>query len=245
MEERAFYLSSRLRGGCNQDFPGRVLWSMKRFLRVSGWILMFLFATLIAAASLRFFFISPEKASDPALGEKFARHLPLLLTHVTGGIVALFLGPWQFWGGLRRRYPAFHRWLGRVYLLGILAGGLAGLGMAVIAFGGLPSQLGFGGLAVLWLVTGAFALQTIRQGKVRAHREWMIRNYALTFAAVTLRLWLPFLLWQGLEFPVAYPMIAWLCWVPNLVVAEVYLWSARGRGRQGTEVLPLQPAPLP
>lgn len=201
---------------------------------------MLLLATVVAVVSLRYFLIPPQKAAHPALGEKFARHLPLFLTHVTGGIVALFLGPWQFWGGLRRRYPAFHRWLGRIYLLGILAGGLAGLGMAVIAFGGLPSQIGFGGLAVAWLVTGVFALRTIRQGKVREHREWMIRNYALTLGAVTLRLWLPLLLSQGVPFPVAYPIIAWLSWVPNLVVAEVYLWA---KGRKEAAVLPLRPAP--
>jgi uncharacterized membrane protein len=212
-----------------------------RFLRISGWLLMLLLATIVAVVSLRFFVIPPQKATDPALGEKFARHLPLLLTHVTGGIVALFLGPWQFWGGLRRRYPAFHRWLGRIYLLGILVGGLAGLGMAVIAFGGLPSQLGFGGLAVAWLASGFLAYRTIRQGKVREHREWMIRNYALTLGAVTLRLWLPLLLSLGLEFPVAYPMIAWLSWVPNLVVAEVYLWGrGRKRGREPIAAAPVQ-----
>jgi uncharacterized membrane protein len=203
---------------------------MKRFLRISGWLLMLLLALGIALVSTRYFFISPEKAAEPALGPKFARHLPLLLTHVTGGSVALVLGPWLFWGRFRNRFLAFHRWLGRLYLLGIFAGGLAGLAMAAIAFGGLPSQLGFGGLAVAWLATGVLALQRIRQGNVRAHREWMIRSYALTLAAVTLRLWLPLLLSFGLEFPVAYPMIAWLSWVPNLVVAEVYLW---GKGRAG------------
>lgn len=195
-----------------------------RFLRISGWLLMLLLATFVAVVSLRYFLIPPEKA-NPFLGEKFARHLPLLLTHVAGSVVALLLGPWQFWGTLRKRYPAVHRFLGRVYLLGVLFGGLSGFGMALIAFGGLPSQIGFGGLAVAWLASGVPAYRTIRQGKVREHREWMIRNYALTLGAVTLRLWLPLLLSQDIPFPVAYPIIAWLSWVPNLVVAEMYLWG--------------------
>lgn len=202
---------------------------------------MLLLATVVAVVSLRYFLIPPEKAAAPVLGEKFARHLPLLLTHVAGAVVALLLGPWQFWGRLRKRYPAVHRWMGRVYLLGILAGGIAGFGMALIAFGGLPSQIGFGGLAVAWLASGFLAYRTIRQGKVQEHREWMIRNYALTLAAVTLRLWLPLLLSQGIPFPVAYPVIAWLCWVPNVVVAEVYLWGrGRKRGREPIAAAPVQ-----
>jgi hypothetical protein len=48
----------------------------------------------------------------------------------------------------------------------------------------------------------------------------MIRSYALCLAAVTLRLWLPVGLAQGVRFEVMYPLVAWLCWVPNLMLAE-------------------------
>jgi hypothetical protein len=49
----------------------------------------------------------------------------------------------------------------------------------------------------------------------------MIRNFALTFAAVTLRIYLPASMAAGMEFEMAYRAIAWLCWVPNLVIAEL------------------------
>jgi hypothetical protein len=56
----------------------------------------------------------------------------------------------------------------------------------------------------------------------------MIRSYALCFAAVTLRIWLPlFQFALGLEFIFAYRIIAWLCWVPNLVVAELIVRSLK------------------
>jgi hypothetical protein len=48
----------------------------------------------------------------------------------------------------------------------------------------------------------------------------MIRNFALTFAAVTLRLWLPASVVSGVPFGIAYAIVAWLCWLPNLAVAE-------------------------
>ena len=201
--------------------------SMTRVIRISGWLLMTLFAALIALVSLRYFIQRPEVAAGAPLGEKFAAHFPVFLTHVAGGILALLLGPWQFWGGLRNRYLSLHRWLGRIYLAAVLFGGLAGLYLAAIAFGGLPSQFGFSSLDVLWLATASLAYLRVRQGDLDAHREWMIRNYALTFAAVTLRLWIPLLLSTGLAFEVAYPIIAWLSWVPNLLAAEIYISSAR------------------
>lgn len=205
---------------------------MARALKVTGWLLMLLLATFVTLVSLRFFFIKPEIASGEVLGPKFAKHLPILLTHLLGGTVALVLGPWQFWTKLRNRRLSLHRWIGRIYLSAILVGGVAGLYLATIAFGGLPTQIGFGGLAILWLVTGVMAYRRVRQGDYEAHREWMIRNYALTFAAVTLRLWLPLLMTLGFSFPVAYTAIAWLSWVPNLIAVELYISGTKARKKK-------------
>lgn len=190
---------------------------------------MLLLASVIALVSLRYLILRPEVAADPALGQKFAEHFPMFISHVLGGVVALFLGPWQFWTGLRNRFLSLHRWLGRLYLCAILVGGVGGLYLAVMAFGGIVAQIGFGSLAILWLATGALAYRRVRQGNLEAHREWMIRNYALTFAAVMLRLWLPLLMSLGFAFIVAYTIIAWLCWVPNLIAVELYISSLRAR----------------
>lgn len=113
------------------------------------------------------------------------------------------------------------RTMGRVYLAGVAVGSVFGFYMAWLAYGGIISSLGFATLAVLWLYTGAVALIRVRGGQIRAHRDWMIRNYALTFAAVTLRIWLPLLSEvAGIEFVNAYRAVAWLCWIPNLYVAQ-------------------------
>ena len=52
----------------------------------------------------------------------------------------------------------------------------------------------------------------------------MIRSFALTLAAVTLRIYMPIgvTLNQG-EFTLPYTIIAWACWVPNLITAEIIL----------------------
>lgn len=150
--------------------------------------------------------------------------------HVLSGALVLLIGGFQFWRGLRLRRPRLHRHLGRVYLLCVLAGGVAGLLLAPQSDGGLVAHLGFGLLALLWLYSGWRAYQSIRVGNVAAHRAWMIRNYALTFGAVTLRLYLGLLVGlAGVPFDEAYSAVAWLSWVPNLVIVEWYLAAAAER----------------
>ena len=157
----------------------------------------------------------------PDMKENFLAHSTGIYTHVFASVVALVLGPFQFSTRLRQKRTRIHRWLGRTYLgVGVLVGGLSGLYMSQYAFGGPVAQLGFAALAALWLYTGLRAYLAVRRGGIDEHRKWMVRNYSLTFAAVTLRFYLPASMAAGVEFALAYPVIAWLCWMPNLAFAE-------------------------
>jgi dolichyl-phosphate-mannose--protein O-mannosyl transferase len=49
----------------------------------------------------------------------------------------------------------------------------------------------------------------------------MIYSYAACFAAVTLRIWLPLLIMIFGDFIIAYTIVAWMCWIPNLIVARL------------------------
>jgi uncharacterized membrane protein len=160
----------------------------------------------------------------PDLRATFEAHRTGIYAHVFASLVALALGPFQFAARLRTARPALHRWSGRVYLgVGVLVGGAAGLYLAGHAFGGPVARLGFACLALAWLYTGLRAYIAIRARDVVSHRRWMVRNFSLTFAAVTLRLWLPASVAAGAPFDLAYAAVAWLCWVPNLVAAELLL----------------------
>ena len=194
---------------------------MTRVINLTGWILMTLLALLIAVMSSRYFLMNLELAAPPPLLPAITGQTVIFLLHVAGGSIALVAGAWNFLQWSRERYLNLHRWLGRIYLVSVLVGGIAGLSLATTAQGGLAGKFGFGMLAVLWIVTAIFAYRRIRQFDIESHRRWMIRNYALTFAAVTLRLWLPLLGGLGADFNDSYPAVAWLCWVPNLIVAEV------------------------
>ena len=117
----------------------------------------------------------------------------------------------------------FHRWSGRVYIFAVLVGGVAGFTLALHSFGGVVTHFGFGMMAVCWVATTLNAYRHIRGGDLVAHRAWMLRSYALTLAAVTLRIYLALSQIAGIEFEAAYQAISWLCWVPNLLVAEWFV----------------------
>lgn len=160
----------------------------------------------------------------PAMQINFNAHNVGIYTHIFASSVALLLGPWQFSSRLRQHHTQLHRWLGRIYLtFGVLVGGSAGLYMAQFAYGGSLARGGFTLLAWAWLFTGIMAYRAIRNKDIHQHRRWMLRNFALTLAAVTLRIYLPLSMVSGLPFDVSYPIIAWLCWVPNVVIIEWWL----------------------
>jgi len=159
----------------------------------------------------------------------FSYYILPLRFHIAGGMGALLFGPWQFSERLRSRALDLHRWMGRFYLLSVGLGSVAGLAMAFVSEEGLPTHLGFGALAVLWFFTGLQAYRKVLGGNVEEHRHWMMHNFALSLAAVTLRNYLPLMLF-ALHWPIrtAYITVSWLCWVPNLLVAE---WLVRRRQR--------------
>lgn len=174
--------------------------------------------------------------AGPDFTDSFLARAPVLYMHVFASTVALLIGPFQFSRRLRDGNRALHRWLGRVYLsIGVLVGGLAGLYLALFAFGGPMARAGFGLMAVAWLYTGVRAYVAIRRGEVQRHREWMFYNFSLTFAAVTLRLYMPLSQLAGVPVEVAYPVVAWLCWVPNLLVAR---FLSNGGSRKYQHAIP-------
>lgn len=206
-----------------------------------GLCALFLLALAVTAyAVLAYGFLPLGSVVHPDMKASFLAHRAGLYAHVFAAAIALAFGPFQFLSAGRRRFAMLHRWMGRVYLgVGVLVGGVSGLYLAAFAFGGGITRAGFALLAALWLYTGLRAFTAIRRGTIAEHRAWMVRNYALTFAAVTLRLYLPVSALAGIPFEQAYPAIAWLCWVPNLLVADACFNGVRNRSRPA---LPRGPA---
>lgn len=191
-------------------------------MRALGNVVLYILAFGVAGYAILVYALLPLGAVvHPDMRLTFLSHATGLYLHVFASSLALLTGPFQFSPTLRQRRPRMHRVLGRIYLGGgVLVGGLSGLYMSTHAFGGTGARLGFACLAIAWLYTGYRALRAIRRGAVAEHRAWMVRNFSLTLAAVTLRIYLPSSMVLGIPFETAYPFIAWLCWAPNLVIAE-------------------------
>ncbi|WP_127473084.1 DUF2306 domain-containing protein [Microbacterium sulfonylureivorans] len=209
-----------------------------------GWTFVLLAALAVVAYSAVPYFTASlhdlageEVGLAPTYAETSVFVQGALYVHIAGSATALVLGALQFWRGLRTRAPRVHRWIGRIYLTGVAVGGVGGLIIAPSSPAGYVGFFGFGALGVLWLASGWRAYRAIRRRDVPSHQAWMIRNYALTYAGVTLRVWLPLLLLAPLllgqpwefdsAFANAYAAVPFLCWLPNLVVAE---WLIRRRG---------------
>lgn len=185
-----------------------------------AWTLLILLCLAIAVFSARYL-LHPPQTPAQALGNPLG--IPWLVVHVAGSVTALALGAFQFMPALRRGAGPPHRWVGRVYVLGCLIGGAAGLILAPGSHAGPIASAGFGSLAVLWIVVNLLGWRAAVQGRFTEHRRWMIRSWALTLAAVTLRLYLPTVMILGLPFLPWYRAISFLAWVPNLILAEMWL----------------------
>jgi len=188
----------------------RILWSLMTLSAV----LVALYAIgLLAAPSIR----------PPFIQNLFSKFPGFTSIHFIGGAIAIVAGAFQFSASLRRKHLSLHRLLGRFYVGAILFSGAAGLVLAINSIGGPYVQTGFGLMAIFWLATTFKAYQLIRNGDVKAHENWMTRSYAVTLAGVTLRLYLGISVVLGVKFFDAYPVLAWICWVPNLLIAELLI----------------------
>jgi uncharacterized membrane protein len=196
-------------------------------IKGSLWALMTLLALLVAAYAIGI--SSVAEIRPPLVRTLFQQHRAAVLAHFLGGAVGLLTGAAQLSSRLRTGAVRLHRGLGRIYVLAILVGGVAGFILALNSSAGSVARAGFGALAVCWLASTVSAYFHIRRGNLPAHRSWMIRSYALTLAAVTLRLYLPVSQIAGISMTAAYPAIAWLCWVPNLLIAEWFVRSRHAR----------------
>lgn len=156
------------------------------------------------------------------------RAVPLaFMIHALTGGIALIIGPLQFNRRLRARWRALHRVLGRVYIVAIWLASITGLWSAVFFAEGIAAQSAFGVVAVLWFVTTTLAYLRARAQDFKAHRQWMVRSFALSLFFVTFPFWVDGLASTAIPEAVGYPLGVFLGWSLNLAVAEIWIRRSR------------------
>jgi uncharacterized membrane protein len=216
-------------------------------MKETAWWFMLILCWAVAIWSIAGYATLDPARFFPEQRETYLQHLLIVAAHTLASPIALLSGPLQFHAGLRKRRPRLHRACGIIYLGAVSVGGLAAIPLASVAYGYPSTRAGFALLAALWLGTAAMALYCIRKRDVAAHQRWVIRNFSLTLAAVTLRLWVGGLTsLTDVGFELAYAAAAWCSWIPNLLIAEGLLRGGkalwRNLTRQKLETNPSQAA---
>jgi hypothetical protein len=150
-------------------------------------------------------------------------YLPAFYAHIFGAATILIAGFLQFAKRVNTNRK-LHRILGKIYVFGVLF--FAAPGAYVMTFfihRGTGVFISFLVQNTLWVTFTISAWVLIKNKMIDAHIMMMRRSYALAFAAVTLRfyIWALTVFGHGVAFDNNYVIIAFLSWVPNLLVAEL------------------------
>ncbi len=202
---------------------------MERGIARFGLGTMAFLAVGVALYSLRFAAVPAHVwlAVDDGIRGVVARAPLQALAHMIVAPIALFIGPFQFFPSIRARRPALHRLMGKIYVAACLIAGVAALATAPYASGGPVAGIGFGTLAVLWIVTTFGAWRAAVARKLELHKLLMTFSYAMTFGAVTLRLQIPFFLMAGFpSYSAASVWLAYTSWMPNVIVVALWKMAA-------------------
>jgi hypothetical protein len=183
-----------------------------------GWaVVLGLVAYFLVKYAFHYFVFTPE-----SYGTYFWPRFSWLLPHVAAGVLAIVIGPLQFWPRMRRDYLQAHRVAGRIYVGLVLVGAAAAVGLASKIEGSPAYSLGLVGLAVAWLTTTSLAFVAIRRKNLLQHQQWMVRSYVVTFAFVTFRLADDVLKAANIQNEdERSKYLAWACWAVPLLITEV------------------------
>lgn len=150
---------------------------------------------------------------------------PTFYIHVISGIFIIAIAPIQFIPFIRIKSIRLHKFLGKIYAYGILLlAGPTGIIMAFYAEGGTSSTIAFLIMGTLWMLTTFLAIKAIINKDIIGHQKWMYRSFALSTAAVTLRILVPIMSithWFDEQFIIV--STAWLSWMINLGIAELII----------------------
>jgi hypothetical protein len=155
-------------------------------------------------------------------------------SHVILAAVVIGGGPLQLIPVIRRRFPRFHRWLGRSYLLAAVLSALGGLLMVWTrgTVGNTVSHLAISGDALLILLCAGFALRHALARQIPAHRRWAMRLFlvasAVWFFRVGLMAWLTTTGGIGIEFETfTGPFLYFLGFAQYLLPLAMLEWYFR------------------
>jgi hypothetical protein len=201
---------------------------MAQLIKNISWLIMTLFALFLFAITAEYLSFKSDVnfllVKQDIVFDSIWR--PTFYLHVISGMIVILVGPIQFIPKLRNRFMSFHKILGKIYAYAVL--GVAaptGLIMAFYAEGGIWSTIAFIVMSGLWIITTLLAIIKVKNKDIVGHKKWMYRSYALSFAAVTLRILVPLMSFTNqFDYDFIVVSTAWLSWIINLIAVEIIIY---------------------
>jgi Predicted membrane protein (DUF2306) len=215
-------LQDSVRASCDDDFKSII---MKN--QILYWIVAFLAIGVAGYSIYGYLILEPGSTVTKAMMSVYQSHKITIMLHAFFASIALTIGVPQFNSKFRTKFPRLNLICRNIYFGSVIIGSITGLLLAFTAQGGLVNLFGFGLLAIIWMYSCIKSILSLRNNDMESFRIWIVRNYALTFAAVTLRIYLGlfFATLGYAKFDYFYPTLGFLCWVPNLIFCEWFLLS--------------------
>lgn len=197
-----------------------ILWAMKNSILL---VSMATITIVISALSWHYF---GSDAAGILRGKPDAvmDWLPTILRiHIGGGMLAMASGTGLWFTSRKQKRFGVHRWIGRFYGLSVLVGGVAGACIAPWSIGGTVTVFGFLGLATVWMYFTARAVVLAMKGDIAGHQRAAAFSLAVTFSALTFRMFLLIPLLTSLPFIPVYRFGSWACWIINIGLVALFL----------------------
>ncbi len=229
-----------------EEFSAGAKPALRKSLELLGWLIL---ALLIWTGITSIFgragfmldnmgqeFTDPLAQINPFEGRYIANPVATWM-HLIPGLIIFCLGPLQFVRFIRKNYIGFHRWSGRLWLTCGVIAAFSGSVIGVLdPFMDLTGQgfnesmaTAFFGTYTLFCLIMAYS--SIRQRKFGAHREWMIRSWALMLAIATERLMLGALMsTTNIGIEVLFGTTFWMAAVTNVGASEIWINLTRTPG---------------
>ncbi len=208
-----------------------------RYIRLQNFVWKYIFFTtvIVTLIPLYHFFHASAHVTEVVSSQYFDTVILnslLFIFHVFLSTFPLVLGPWMFVAELRRDRPDIHRKFGYLYVIGCIFGAISVFPLAISNGVGFVAHLGFGTMSWLWFFTTYFAYTAAVNKQFVAHRRWMLRSYAMTYAFVHVNLTYKFILpYEDLTLSGIQAFQSMVSWLSGLLIVEIYMAATAPNGR--------------
>lgn len=206
--------------------------SIRLFYGMAFWLPVILFSLLLVLNTIPYFSFNSEFSfiEERSMLFKSSLYKTSFYIHILAGAICILTALVQFSRIVLKKVRSIHIWSGRIYVFVVLfLGAPTGLYMSFFAKGSIWERILFMFMACFWFISTLKGLREILEKNILAHKNWMIRSYAMALTAVTFRVYHLVFYLMGWDHLKNYEISLWISVIGNLLVAEWIIFSKSKR----------------